>query len=75
MAEATAKGIREIASAIVGEDGTEYNPNDQVKITVELIDDIETGNLRVVHLGDEITELDATTLSPPDAAVHHPENW
>lgn len=53
--------LRMLDISIVGEDGAEYKPNDFVKVSVELIDDIENGALRVVHLGDEAEELRTET--------------
>lgn len=53
--------LRLLDIAIVGEDGTKFTPNDQVKVTVELIDEIETGDLRVVHFGAETEEIAAET--------------
>lgn len=53
--------LRLLDIAIVGEDGTKSTPNDQVKVTVELIDEIETGDLRVVHFGAETEEIAAET--------------
>ena len=53
--------LRMLDISIVGEDGTAYKPNDQVKITVELMDETETGDLRVVHFGAETEEISAST--------------
>ena len=59
--------LRLLDIAIVGEDGTAYKPNDQVKIIVELMTDGEDeseadfGELRVVHFGEETEELAAET--------------
>lgn len=53
--------LRLLDIAIVDANGTKYQPNDQVTVTVELIDDVETGDLRVVHFGEETEELEATT--------------
>lgn len=53
--------LRLLNISIVGEDGMAYKPNDQVKVTVELMNESETGDLRVVHFGEETEELTAVT--------------
>ena len=46
--------------SIVGEDGTHYQPNKDVKVSIELMGEAQTEDeLTVVHFGDEVEVLDA----------------
>jgi len=49
--------------AIVDGEGNEYQPNDRVKVAVELLDEasVSVSDMRVVHFGDSAEELQATT--------------
>ena len=55
-------GMKLLDITIVGKDGTEYQPNSNVAVTVELLEKKAdaTEAMRVVHFGNEPEELDAS---------------